>query len=150
MSSIKSKFMTGELASHGLDKYILHWVINCLNGQAWRMMANELHPVGVLVTSGTLWNSVFGPDLFCIFIDNLEESIEYPLSQFAHETKVDGRVDLLEGRKALQKPIVWAETQKCQVLDPVLLSQQSQHVVLQSCGRMAVKTPIRRGPGDAS
>uniref|UniRef100_A0A4W3H3U0 Reverse transcriptase domain-containing protein n=1 Tax=Callorhinchus milii TaxID=7868 RepID=A0A4W3H3U0_CALMI len=76
-----------------------------LSGRKQRVVINGSFSNWQDVTSGVPQGSVLGPQLFTIYINDLDEDIECNVSKFADDTKLGSRVSSQDDAKRLQQDI---------------------------------------------
>lgn len=78
-------------------KFTVHWVRT-----VWMVNKNGDKSGWQLVLSGSLQNSILGPILFNIIMNDLDDEVE---CKFTDETKLGRNIKLLNSRKALQRDL---------------------------------------------
>ena len=73
-----------------------------------------------MLTTRVSWGSVLGSILLHIFVNDLEEELECTLAKVVNDTKLEGAVNILEGKIAIQRDLgrleKWADRNESKVL----------------------------------
>ncbi|CAM5147443.1 unnamed protein product [Eretmochelys imbricata] len=124
---VSHSILACKLKKYGLDEWTIRWTESWLDCRAQQVAINGSMSSWQLVSSGVPQGLVLGPVLFNIFVNDLEDGVDFNLSKFADDTKLGGEVDTVEGRdriqRALDKLEDWAKRNlmrfnkdKCRVL----------------------------------
>ena len=83
----------------------MRWIENWLTGRAWRVVVSSSESSWRPVVSGVPQGSILGLVLFNVFINDLDEGINFTFSYFADDTKMGNVTDTLEGCTTIQQDL---------------------------------------------
>ena len=87
-----------KLKAHGINSKIWNWIRAWLTNRNQRVCIKGKSSTWAEVLSGVPQDSVMGPVLFLIYINDLEEGIENWILKFADDSKIFSRIQDTDDR----------------------------------------------------
>ena len=111
----------------GISGSLGDWIENWLKDREQRVIINGNCSDWVKVTSGVPQDSILGPLLFTLFINDIDDGIKNSILKFADDTKMWGSVnsndEIKDMHEDLQRLSIWSEenempfnVSKCKVI----------------------------------
>ena len=94
-----------KLRKYGIDVWVVRWTDDWLTSRAQRAVISSTESDWRPVTSSVLQGSVLGLILFNICINDLYEGIEFTISKFADDTKLEEVADTPEDCATIQQDL---------------------------------------------
>ena len=90
--TVPHKSLLYKIRSVGMDHRVSTWIENWLQGRVQTVVINA----GYSEWSGVPQGSVLGPNLFNLFINDLEDGVNSSISVFADDTKLSRAITSLQ------------------------------------------------------
>ena len=103
--TVLHKRLLSKLKWYGFSGDILGWISEFLMGRKMRVAVNGTNSRWVEVLSGVPQESVLGPLLFLLYINDIPHQVKSKVKLFADDTKIWNRVSEGTSSEALQQDL---------------------------------------------